>query len=287
MTEASFAEDLAAMDPPNNPDAAYHAHPAFNQSTANKLLSESPRHAFEYRRWQNINRGKPDPKHSRDREIGTVTHKLLLGSTTSYHEINGDDYKTKAMQEERSRCEREGVTPILSPDLARCRTAANAMTEQLREEFGIELDGESERVIIWNEGPLECKAKLDHVRADGLTILDVKTGDDANPKNIIRRILDAGYHVQAAAYVAALESTGAELDGRVRFIDLFIETSGLVMCTPIEIQGALLELGQRQWRRSCKRWHQCQSEGYYPGYTTSVIKLECPAYALQQEMGEE
>src|SRR5690348_13211550 len=213
MTEnTDFMADLEQV--PENPDRAYHEHEGFNQSTANQLLNKSPRHAFEYRRAQKAFRGHPDPNHSREREIGTVTHKLLLGSHTGYLEINSDDYRTKQAQQTRAACERQGITPILSPDLARCARAANALREQLKEEFNIELDGQSEIEVYWNEGPLACKAKLDHVRADGLTILDVKTGEEGAPKRLLRRILDQGYHVQAACYSRGLTSSLPGLDGR-------------------------------------------------------------------------
>lgn len=286
-SEESFEQDLAAMDPPVDTDAAYHAHPGFNQSTAVRLINESPRHAFEYRRLQKLYAGKEDPKHTREREIGTVAHKLLLGSTRGYFEITGfDDYKKKDPQETRARCEREGLTPILSCDLEKAVRCANGMREQLREEFGIELDGLSELEIYWTSERLECKAKLDHLRADGLTILDLKTGDSANPKGLIRRILDQGYHIQAACYTEALEHKHPSAIGLCTFIDVFIETGGLIMCTPVEISGALLELGQRQWQRAKERWWQCTEEGRYPGYVDAVVRMPCPLWALEQEMGE-
>lgn len=284
MTEANddFMADLETL--PVNPDRAYHEHEGFNQSTANKLLSQSPRHAFEYRRWQKSKLGNEDPDHSRDREIGTVTHKLLLGSHTGYIEIEALDYRTKAAQQARAAAERAGLTPVLKPDMARCVRAANAMREQLREEFNIDLDGNSEVETYWEESGLKCKAKLDHVRADGATILDIKTGEDANPRKLIRRILDAGYHVQAACYSRGLAANFPELAGRVRFIDVFIETSGLVLCTPTEITGALLELGEREWLRACSTWAQCQERAFYPGYVTEVWRPECPEWALKEEM---
>jgi hypothetical protein len=279
-------------------DSDYHAHPGFNQSTARQLLSKSPMHAFEYRRLQAAKRGKPDPDHDRDCEIGTVTHKLLLGSTTGYRELDYKDYRTKEAQEHRTSCETEGVTPILSGDLERCARSVNAVREQLRDVFGIELDGESERVIFWDQSvpdPMNgrtaavvpCKARLDHVRDDGLTILDLKTGSDANPKGLMRRILDAGCHVQAACYKRALESTDGRKVGRVRFIDVFVETRGLVLSTPVEITGSLLELGDRAWLRACLRWHQCQQEGLYPGYTQAVLAPPAPEWALKEEMANE
>ena len=295
----SFDEDLAAMErndtepaPGGMSDADYHDHPGFNQSTAVKLINKSPRHAFESRRLHKLRKGHEDPTHTREREIGTVTHKMLLGSTTGFLEVLADDYRTKVAQEARSRCEREGITPILSGDLDKCRRAATAMREQLKEEFGIELDGQSERVLLWDQVlpnglTLPCKAKVDHVRADGCTILDIKSGEDANPKGIIRRVLDSGYHIQAGAYVCGLEANEPDAVGRVTFIDLFIETSGLYMCTPVEIQGELLELGIRRWQKACYKWRHCVEEGFYPGYTTRVIKLQCPPWALEREMEDE
>jgi hypothetical protein len=293
-------DELALWDPAvlqaDTADQDYRKAEGFNQSTAIELLNKSPRHAFEKRRKQNAQAKdpKPDPDHSREREMGTVIHKLLLGSTVGYYEINLDDYRTKVAQTKRSDCERNGITPILSPDLERCHRSANAALEQLRETFGIELDGESERALYWeeiisvgrNEAKLKCKAKLDHITKDRRRILDLKTGEDANPKRLVRRILDSGCHVQAAAYTRALVANYPELAGLVEFIDIFIETSGLVMCTPVAITGSLYELGERAWLRSCASWWRGQGSGQWDGYTTSIVAPEAPAWALSDEMGE-
>ncbi len=282
--------------PLDTADQDYRKAEGFNQSTAIELLNKSPRHAFEKRRKQDkqAKDPQPDPDHSRDREMGTVVHKLLLGSTVGYYEINLDDYRTKVAQTKRADCERNGITPILSPDLERCHRSANSAREQLRETFGIELDGESERALYWaeqwerdpNKGSLACKAKLDHITKDRRRILDLKTGEDANPKRLVRRILDSGCHVQAAAYTRALVANYPEMAGLVEFVDIFIETSGLIMCTPVAITGSLYELGERGWLRSCSRWWQSQNAGQYDGYTTAIIAPEAPAWAMQDEMGE-
>lgn len=269
------------------PTDGYFAHHGWNQSSAWQLLSQSPMHAFEYRRRQ---RGAADPDHSRDREIGTVVHKLLLGSHVGFREIDAKDYRTKMAQAQRTQCELDGVTPILAPDMARCVRTANTVREQLQD-FGLALDGESELALYWNEivpvglgeHNLKCKARLDHVAADGVTILDIKTGEDANPRRLTRRILDAGCHVQAAAYSRALAATHPERAGRIRFIDVFVETTGLVLCTPVEIAGSLLELGERLWLRSCRTWAECVERAMYPGYTTRVLRPEAPVWALNDE----
>lgn len=281
--------------PIDKSDQGYRRAAGFNQSTAIELLNKSPRHAFEKRRRQDAmaKDPQPDPDHSREREMGTVVHKLLLGSTVGYYEINLTDYRTKAAQVKRSDCERMGVTPILSPDLERCHRSANAAREQLREVYGIELDGESELPLYWEENVsagtahrrLPCKAKLDHVTKDRRRIIDLKTGEEANPKRLVRRILDAGCHVQAAAYTRALAANYPETTGRTEFLDIFVETTGLIMCTPVAIVGSLYELGERGWLRACRRWWASQDAAQYDGYTTSVIAPEAPAWALTDEMG--
>ncbi len=295
-------EELDLWDPGvlkvDTADQDYRKAEGFNQSTAIELLNKSPRHAFEKRRKQDAQARdpRPDPDHSREREMGTVVHKLLLGSTFGFYEINLDDYRTKIAQTKRSDCERNGITPILSADLERCARSANAAREQLREVFGIELDGESERALYWAEpigtgigasGMLGCKAKLDHITKDKRRILDLKTGDDANPKRLVRRILDSGCHVQAAAYTRALVANFPETAGRVEFIDIFIETTGLVMCTPVAIVGSLYELGERGWLRACARWWRSQNAAQYDGYTTQVLAPEAPAWAMSEEMENE
>ncbi len=293
-------DELALWDPAvlqaDTADQDYRKAEGFNQSTAIELLNKSPRHAFEKRRKQDAQAKdpKPDPDHSREREMGTVVHKLLLGSTVGYYEINLDDYRTKVAQTKRSDCERNGITPILAPDLERCVRSANAAREQLRDTFGIELDGESELALYWKEyvsdaiaaGDLPCKAKLDHITKDKRRILDLKTGEDANPKRLVRRILDSGCHVQAAAYTRALVANHPEMTGLVEFIDVFVETTGLVMCTPVAIVGSLYELGERGWLRACKRYWQSQQAGQWDGYTTHVIAPEAPPWAMSDEMGE-
>jgi len=289
------SDDL--FDIPAPSDAEYHENDGFNQSTAWQLLSKSPRHAFEYRRKQAERRGKTDPDHDRNREIGTVIHKLLLGSTTDFHTIvvygkHPDDYRTKAAQTMRAMCEARGVTPILKCDLERCYLSVNAVREQLADVFGIVLDGQSEQAFYWEEQGrngkvVPCKAKLDHIRADGLTILDIKSGTDANPKGLMRRILDQGFHVQAAWYLRALGSRNPSTIGRARFVDVFIETTGLIMCTPVEITGSLLELGERKRLKALARYAECVSEGRWPGYTEQVLAPPAPEWVLKEEMAEE
>lgn len=286
-------EDFLADSADNDPDETYRLSPALNYSTVKALLLESPRHALE-KRMRAMGPHTPDPDHSRDREIGTMTHKLLLGSTRGFRKLDAwEDYRTKDAQQARAQCELAGITPILGCDLERASAAANRLREQLWEVFQLELNGQSEVPLYWSEGgrslglgsdsDLPCKAKLDHICKDGVTVLDIKSGD-ANPRQVTRRIMDQALHVQAAAYLRSLVANVPSVAGHVRFIDLFIETSGLTMLTPVAITGSMLELGERQWIKGCRRWWQCEQESVWPGYTTEVLAPEAPKWALEQEM---
>ncbi len=116
-----------------------------------------------------------------------------------------------------------------------------------------------------------------------MTILDVKSGE-ANPRLLPRRIMDQMYHVQAAAYTRGHIANVPGTAGHTRFVDLFIETNGLTMLTPVAITGSMYELGERQWLKGCARWHRCITDAFYPGYTTEILAPEAPKWALEQEM---
>jgi hypothetical protein len=289
--------DLLADISDEDADETYRTSPAFNQSTATCLLGESPLHAY-HKRKRSMGPRYVDDKHTRELEMGTMVHKLLLGSGRQWRKLDFDDYRTKDAQAARGQCELAGITPILAPDLERCTMSANRLREQLWEVFQLELNGQSEVPLYWEEpiltpgglkrqpaASLQCKAKLDHICKDGVTIIDVKSGE-ANPKQVVRRIMDQMCHVQAAAYTRALVANVPAVAGRTRFIDLFIETSGLTMLTPVAITGSLYELGERQWQRACQSWWTCLETATYPGYTTEILAPEAPKWALENEMSE-
>lgn len=276
MTDSDFFADSEKV----SAVARYRAHPGFNQSTAWQLLSKSPRHAWDYR---NRVRGGVDKDHSRDREIGVVAHALILGATSQIVEIQADDYRDKAAQKRRTEAEIAGETPILTSDLAKARRAANAAREQLGA-FGVEInDGLSEVELYWSEDGQPCKALLDNIGTwNGRPcVIDVKSGTDANPHGLLRRIVASGYHVQGGCYTRAYEAVYGE---RVPFLDVFVETSGLALVTPCEIGGELLSIGEKQWLRAVSTWKECTESGVWPGYADSVVAMhDAPMWLVNAE----
>ena len=68
--------------------------------------------------------------------------------------------------------------------------------------------GESEVPLMWNNGHLSCKGKMDRYR-EGL-IIDYKTCDDASEKGFSRSIATYGYHRQDAWYMSGVEAVYGE-----------------------------------------------------------------------------
>ena len=92
-----------------------------------------------------------------------------------------------------------------------------------------------------------------------------------------------GYHRQAVANIEAVETLIPESAGRVKFFDLFVETTppyGVIMA---ELAGDFRDLGQRQWKRAKSLWAQCLNVGTFPGYPQTKT-VNAPAWALSEEM---
>ena len=105
---------------------AYHAdpcvEPSLSSSVAATIIDDSPRHG-----WIAHPRLNPTPSKdpTREMEVGTAVHALLLGRG-SIVEIEANDYKTAAAKEKRAAAYKSGVSPILSADLEQ----ANAIAEE-------------------------------------------------------------------------------------------------------------------------------------------------------------
>jgi exodeoxyribonuclease VIII len=140
-----------------------------------------------------------------------------------------------------------------------------------------------ERVAVWQEAGVLCRARIDAFDERTGTIYDVKTTRLATDVALERSVRDYGYHVQAAAYTSAVEHLEPVLAGRVRFVLLFVETDTWEV-VPVDLAGDLRELGARRWRRAVDAWGRCLKAAEWPGYATKEIKtLNVSQWAMTQD----
>ena len=262
--------------------SVYHAdpseRPSLSSHLAGVLLSRSPAHAkLNHPRF-----GGAIPERPTDEmNVGSIIHGLLLGGGADVVEIAADNYRTKLAQEARDAAYQAGKVPILEHKYAAIVESVESIKAVLPVDF---TKARTEVTAIWESDGCPCRARLDSLfHAEGWLIVDLKTCENANLASEGRSMFSFGYHRQAAANIEAVETLIPEAAGRVKFVDLFVETAppyGVVMA---ELAGDFRDLGRRQWNRAKSLWSQCLANDTWPSYPPTKT-VNAPAWALMDEM---
>lgn len=258
--------------------------PSLSQSVAKILVSESPQHAWLAH--PRLGNQRSEPTAALDE--GTIIHKLLLGKGAAIEVIDAPDFRTKAAQSARDVAIECSRVPVLRSKFDALQTAADQLRDRCST-LGYELNGESEVAIEWEEptsdGPVLCRARLDHVFMDRGVIYDVKKTRTANPKYLKRNFVDLGYDIQRAAYTRALAALCPDLAGRIKFEFLFVEVAPPYSVVPVVVDGAFREIGAQRWSQAVHVWQRCLASGRFPGYCDRAVTLEAPPYVVAEYLG--
>lgn len=267
------------------PHGLYHAdpcdRPSLSAHIAKELVRHSPGHAA---RMHPRLGGQYTKKASAEMDVGTVIHGLLLGSGPEIVEVNADDWRTKAAQQSRSEAEASGKVAMLSRKLAKVKTAADKIRVCLPFDLAA---SRNEVTAIWDSGAAICRARIDSLHPDWW-IWDLKIVDDAMLSSADRNVVSFDYHVQAASNLDGIETLAPEAAGRARFGLCFVEWEnpeiGIKRC---EIRGQLLDVGKQRWDRAKSVWPRCLMSGQWPGYSSDITEVKCPAWAAGEEFEQQ
>lgn len=274
------------------PAARYHSDPAvrpsLSSSSAQLLVNESPAHAFA--RHPKLGGTVSNDSASR-MEIGSVAHKLALGSGADVSIISADNYRTKAAQEARTAAVAAGTIPILQSDYDAAEALSKPLAEAASDYLGAPVaDCLAENVVMWEEAP-GCwrRIMVDLMTPDYRRICDLKTTQaSVSPQSCQRRIYADGYYFQNAFYLRGLDALDPAGMGLRRFGFVFAEQSPpYAVSPPIELSEAGLDMGRKQVERACKVWDACLASGVWPGYSRDVYVAEPPSWELQRQMEDE
>jgi hypothetical protein len=274
-----FIQNLSAKD--------YHADPcdvpSLTQSIANEMLTRSPWHAHRL----HPKLGGKHRKPTIATDDGSLLHAVLLGDDDAFVVVDVDDFRTKEARRTRDDAIEAGKVVIKKSDLTKVMERAARIDNDLRREHGIVLGSmQRELTAVWSEqtdtlghvpADVTCRARLDAF--DGETIYDLKTCADASPGKLARSAIQFGYHVQAAAYVSAVEHIVPDMAGRINFVDIFIENETLAISVT-RFAGSFMEAGRARWQAAVDAWHGCLSSGRWPGYSGNgePMTLESPEW---------
>jgi hypothetical protein len=282
------------------PAAAYHADPcpapSLSSSIAKQLCLASPVHA-----WQAHPRLNPAAEHENGEhfDIGTAAHALLLEGTSTVSVIAARDYRTKAAQEARDAAYAAGRTPILEAKWADVQAMVASARVQLaaHKDGGAEMftNGKPEQTLIWQEGDVWCRARLDWLRTGAIDDYKTTPYGSANPDSWTRSMFSMGADIQVAFYLRglrALAQTDVVLDAVIgadaTFRFCVQEPYPPYALSVVGLGPDALTLAEKKVLYAIERWQVCLEAGEWPGYPRRTCYASLPAWQeswwLEREM---
>lgn len=289
---------------PDMPEAEYHNDPcdgvpALSASVAKLLVGASPSHAY----LSHPLLGGHKFASTRAQDLGTLSHAYLLGKGAEHLHVMEAVYKGEAVKDFRSAVAKDerdeaiaaGKVPILKKDHNRVARAVARITKGFVEHGFPAERGEVECSIFWverasNGAPVQCKARLDHLRTDGCTIDDLKSTKSAKPtRQLFAQMFQLAYDVQDAAYRRAVEATVEGAAGRAKFNFWFFELEEPYPVVPVRLSGAFRAVGEARWQQAIDLWAHALQTDTWPSYVKpgEHVVAEPPAWAMEDAIIDE
>lgn len=256
--------------------------PSLSSSAARELLRTSPYHV-------NYARTTPqDDDPDEAMEVGTAVHAYLLEGSNAFEVINAPNYRTADAKAARIMARQAGKIPLLVHRWHDVLNMAAAALEQLQRHEDPPLpltNGKPEQTVIWQEGDIWCRARLDWLSADYRNIDDLKSSRvPANPDLWARLLFRSQYDIQAAFYVRGLKAvTGIE--AVFRFV--VIEQEAPYRLSVIGLAPSAMALAQRKVDHAISVWRHCLETGEWPAYTRRTVWAEASAWEEARQLERE
>lgn len=277
------AFDIAVPGQYDIAEDEYHADPvrhlggSLSSTVARKLLAPS---CPALAKW-----AADHPEHKDTYDLGTVTHRLTLGSGPRIVKVPADNWMTKAAKEARDAARAEGAVPLLSKDLARATAMRDAVHAEPLAHALLTMPGQPEQTLLWQEAGTWCRAMLDrwpHPDNDPQPIIvDLKkTAKALDDASLAKTVWEYGYHQQADWY-----SRGylAVHDVRPDFVFVFVQDSPPHLVRVVTLDLDLLADALARNDEALQIWRQCQETGVWPAYENTLDPLSAPRWANLRE----
>lgn len=269
-------------------DRMYRAIPAANQSTLKDMLSETPAHT----RYKDLFGEETDSM-----RFGTAFHTLVIDPDSYPEQYVIWPGKTRAGKvwdafEAQAVLDDKIVLRMVDD------TALRLMVTSLREHpiaaKQFERGKERECVMVWYEGDILCKSKVDGFCNDDYpTLTDLKTAANISPESIERAVVNFGYDVQNAWYLRGARANEVK---DPNFLFTFVETGGT---TPhprivnakdeprhavrvLELEPAAVNRGEMILKQALDLWRACATSKSWAAYPNRIERTKLPAWAKRE-----
>ena len=255
------------------------ATPSLSSTIAKLLIRQSPLHA-----WTQSPRLNPawEPVNKKTFDIGRAAHSAILGKGGDYVAIPADllasngAASTKAAKDWIEDARASGLTPLKASEVDQVEAMRIIAVTRLADN-GITLDpARSEVVAIAEIDGVMCRAMVDNAPVDpSKPLYDLKTCEDASPEACIRAVMNYGYDVSAAHYVAVWKAATGE-DRAFRFV--FQEKTAPNEICVVELDYDAMMMGKKRIARARDIWRICTRDDHWPGYPAGVHQIPLPEF---------
>jgi hypothetical protein len=253
----------------NLPFAEYLAAEQINASALKLIGSRTPAHYF-------ASLSKPKEE-SQAMKIGSAIHCAVLepGFFEERYIIlpDGVDGRTKEGKSIISKAKQSGKVILSKSDAELCSYVALSVSSNAGIKKALK-SGDSELSVFTNDR----KCRLDHYTQSW--IFDLKTCNDASPKEFAKQIYNFGYHIQAAWYLDTCKMAGLDTDG---FIFIAVEKEPPYAIGLYELGSDSLEAGRSAYQSALDKLERSKISGEWPGYSEYLETIELPYWALNQD----
>jgi len=264
----------------NIPENTYHADPcetpSLSAGIAKILLTKSPLHAFDAHPRLNP---AHEEVHKEQFDIGKTAHSLILGDPRGFEIIKNPDWRTDEAKKRRADAYAEGKTPILKKNWLNVNAMVAASRAQLEgsECANFFSEGKSEVTIIWQEGDIWCRIRIDRMYGDGLEFFDYKTtAGAATPANVRPMLFSMGYDLTYAFYRRGIKAIMGIENPSYKFI--IQETKKPYALSHAGITPGTSDLCDRKIAEAIRIWGECMKANSWPAYPKRTIYYDAPPW---------
>jgi hypothetical protein len=147
------------------------------------------------------------------------------------------------------------------------------------------LPGKAETTHMWTDAAtgLQCKCRPDWLTDDGRLLVDLKTTENASPREFGRSIATWRYHVQASWYLDGIEqATGTRPE---QFLFLCVEKKAPYAVAVYAADAEMIAAGAQTAARDLDVLATCKAAGAWPGYSDQIEPISLPPWMLPRPDG--
>lgn len=255
---------------------AFDSAPTLSASIAHVLLTSSPAHARAQHPKLN-----PDyaPVAEEKFDIGTAVHSLLLEGVSVAEVVQADSWRTAWAKEARDQARAHGRVPLLPHQYDQVIAMVDAVAVGIEK---LDVDplpltgGKPEQTLVWTEGDVLCRSRLDWLHDGNFYLDDVKTTTrSAHPEAFSRNLYGLGYDTKAAFYLRGLKAlTGVT----AQFRWLVVETQPPYALSVVTPGPDVLALAEDKVDAAIALWRKCLDTDSWPAYPNRVCFAELPGW---------